>query len=144
MLESCVISGLNLGPFLFINSFLNCFMTIQQLKVISASTRCEQFTIVPTWISWQTHTQKKLNHCYTLPWHRRDTVVPMYLNQINGRQNSLLSSCTTCVLVERLIQESLWCFHDEYTHVNCPPTSLLDHFVMTSKTTVIHKQKVPL
>ena len=36
---------------------------------------------------------------------------------------------------------TLLMFNNEHTHVNCLPTSLLDHFFMTSKRRVIGKQK---
>ena len=69
-----------------------------------------------------------------------------YVGPILKGDNSLLSACTTYVFIWRLVHWlHCYCFHDwQNTHVNCLTTSLLDHFVMASKTPIIHKQNVLL
>ena len=122
-----------------------CFNS--QLKVTSAKTQCRQFTIIP-----------RRNEDRLADRNTKSLITVIHTKQ---RDTAYTSSCTyvpqpIAVRYNSLLVVSM---HDSHVylkintrphssfdnrHVGCLPTSLLDHFVTTSKTPVIHIQKGPI
>ena len=69
-------------------------------------------------------------------------VVPMFPNQTHQFGVSM-HDLRVHLKMKAIITLLIKCFHDENIHVNCLPTSLLDHSVTTSKAPVIYKTKGP-
>ena len=131
----------------WIGNWLFYSASTQQLKVITvAALGCGKFTIMPK-TSWQKETLGVYGVCVKQPAKYLGVisllVMSMCPNQIDGdwtvfcQQTRLTFYCLRINTMTTLLMFS----RQKYTR-KLAATNLLDHFVMTSKAPVSHKQKI--